>query len=99
MYYNSRFQEVGAQPPLGFFDPLGLLKGADQESFDYLRKAETKHGRIAMLAVVGHIVTTAGWRLNGDIAFGIPFSSVKSGLAAFNTIPAGTALICALSDI
>lgn len=30
--------EIGAQPPLGFFDPLGLLKDADQERFDRLRK-------------------------------------------------------------
>lgn len=29
--------ELGAQPPLGFFDPLGLLKDADQERFDRLR--------------------------------------------------------------
>jgi hypothetical protein len=47
-----------------------------------------KHGRIAMLAIVGHIYTTQGHRLDGNIAFGIPFSSMKSGLAAFDTIPA-----------
>jgi hypothetical protein len=40
-----------------------------------------------MLAVIGHIDTTAGHRASGDIAFGIPFSSVKNGLAAFDTIP------------
>ena len=53
-----------------------------------------KHGRVAMLAVLGHIDTTAGHRAAGDIAFGVPFSSVKNGLAAFDTIPAwGTAQI------
>mmetsp|Transcript_2793 Transcript_2793/g.3881 ORF Transcript_2793/g.3881 Transcript_2793/m.3881 type:complete len:203 (+) Transcript_2793:48-656(+) len=82
-------KEIGAQPPLGFFDPLGLLKNADQERFDQLRRYEVKHGRVAMLAVLGHIVTTAGWRANGDIAFGVPFSSVKNGLAALDTIPVG----------
>ena len=30
-------QELGAQAPLGFWDPLGLLKDADQERFDRLR--------------------------------------------------------------
>jgi len=40
-----------------------------------------------MLAIVGHIVTAAGYRCSGDIAFGVPFSSVKAGLAAFDTIP------------
>jgi hypothetical protein len=79
---------IGAQPPLGFFDPLGLLEDADQEKFDLYRSIETKHGRVAMLAVLGHIVTTAGVRLPGDIAYGIPFSSVKNGFAALETMPA-----------
>eukprot|EP01036_Dinobryon_divergens_P030063 gene30063-39256_t len=49
---------VGAQPPLGFWDPLGLLNDADQAKFDRLRTVETKHGRIAQLAILGHLVTT-----------------------------------------
>ena len=69
-------KEVGAQPPLGFWDPLGLLKNADQERFDTLRRYEVKHGRVAMLAVLGHIVTSKGDRFPGDIAFGVPFISV-----------------------
>eukprot|EP01035_Chromulina_nebulosa_P019371 gene19371-25238_t len=81
--------EIGAQAPLGFWDPLGLLKDADEERFQRLRTVETKHGRISMLAILGHIVTTAGVRLPGEIAFGVPFSSVKSGLAALETIPVG----------
>mmetsp|Transcript_8351 Transcript_8351/g.8508 ORF Transcript_8351/g.8508 Transcript_8351/m.8508 type:complete len:200 (+) Transcript_8351:46-645(+) len=80
--------EIGAQPPLGFWDPLGLLAEADQERFDRLRYVETKHGRIAMLAILGHLVTSAGIRLPGDIAYGLPFSEMKTGLAAFETIPA-----------
>eukprot|EP01036_Dinobryon_divergens_P034536 gene34536-44640_t len=80
--------EIGAQPPLGFWDPLGLLKDADEARFKRLREVETKHGRIAQLAILGHIVTTAGLRNPYDIAPGIPFSSIKPGLAAFDTIPA-----------
>jgi hypothetical protein len=80
--------EIGAQAPLGFWDPLGLLKDADQERFDRLRTVETKHGRISQLAILGHLVTTAGVRLPGEIAYGVPFSSVKNGLAALDTIPA-----------
>ena len=91
---------LGAQAPLGFWDPLGLLKDADQDRFDRLRIVETKHGRISMLAILGHLVTTAGIRLPGDIAYGIPFSSVKNGLAAFDTIPiAGTAQIIAFIGV
>ena len=79
---------LGAQAPLGFWDPLGLLADADQARFDRLRYVEVKHGRIAMLAILGHIVTTAGVRLPGEIAYGVPFASVKNGLAALETIPA-----------
>jgi hypothetical protein len=34
-----------------------------------LRYVEIKHGRVAMLAVLGHIVTTAGVRFPGDIDY------------------------------
>eukprot|EP01038_Epipyxis_sp_PR26KG_P008931 gene8931-12044_t len=34
-----------------------------------------------MLAVLGHITTTSGVHLPGDIAFGTPFSSVANGIA------------------
>lgn len=44
-------QELGAQAPLGFFDPLGACADGDKENFDRLRWVELKHGRIAMLAV------------------------------------------------
>jgi len=76
---------IGAQPPLGLWDPLGLLKDADQERFDRLRKVELKHGRISMLAVLGHIVTTGGYRLNGSLGLPgdeVPFKSIDNGLAA-----------------
>lgn len=39
------------------FDPLGL---SDYFPMDYLREAEIKHGRIAMMAVVGFITTDLG---------------------------------------
>lgn len=80
--------ELGAQAPLGFFDPFGILDGADQERFDRLRYVELKHGRIAMLAVLGQIVTKAGIRLPGDIDLhGTSFSSIDTGFNAFNQIP------------
>ena len=33
------------RPQLGFFDPLGLVRDADQAEFDRLREVELKHGR------------------------------------------------------
>eukprot|EP00438_Fugacium_kawagutii_P035363 Skav230118 [mRNA] locus=scaffold2446:178064:179168:- [translate_table: standard] len=41
----------GAVAPLGYFDPLGL--SGSQERFDKFRAAEVKHGRVAMLAIMG----------------------------------------------
>lgn len=79
--------EIGVQAPLGFWDPFNFLTEADQARFDRLREVEVKHGRISMLAILGHMVTTAGVRLPGEIAYGVPFASVKAGLAAFDTIP------------
>lgn len=83
------FEEaIGAQPPLGFFDPLGLLADADEDRFNRLRYVEIKHGRISMLAVLGHIVTTGGVRLPGDIDFeGTSFASIPTGIAALSKIP------------
>jgi len=40
-----------------------------------------------MLAILGHLVTTAGYRLPGNYG-DVPISSIKSGLAAFDSLPA-----------
>mmetsp|Transcript_24947 Transcript_24947/g.71263 ORF Transcript_24947/g.71263 Transcript_24947/m.71263 type:complete len:215 (+) Transcript_24947:44-688(+) len=81
--------EIGAQPPLGFFDPLGLLADADEDRFNRLRYVEIKHGRVSMLAVLGHILTTGGLRLPGNIDFaGTSFASIPTGIAALSKVPA-----------
>ena len=81
--------ELGAQPPLGFFDPLGLVADGDQARFDRLRYVELKHGRISMLAVAGYLVQEAGIRLPGDIDLsGKAFADVPNGFAALSTISA-----------
>lgn len=80
--------ELGAQAPLGFYDPFGFLDGADQARFDRLRYVELKHGRISQLAFLGQIVTRAGVHFGGD--FGdVPISSIPNGLKAFSVLPAG----------
>ena len=85
---NAFESELGVQPPLGFFDPLGLLDDADQERFDRLRYVEVKHGRIAQLAFLGNIITRAGVYLPGDIdTAGTSFDSIPNGWAAINAIP------------
>ena len=77
--------ELGAQPPLEFYDPLGLLDRADQETFDRLRYIKLKHGQISQLAFLGQITTRAGLHLPGDIdRGGHAFASFPDGLAAIN---------------
>jgi len=80
---NAFEDALGAQPPLGFFDPLGLVADGDQEKFDRLRYVEVKHGRICQLAFLGQIVTRNGIHLPGDIDYsGHSFDSYPNGLAA-----------------
>ena len=71
-------KEVGAQAPLGFFDPAGY---ATEENFDTYRYIELKHGRVAMLAVVGYLTTYSGVRLPG-------LEGTPSGFAAWSAVPA-----------
>ena len=59
-----------------------------EERFDRLRWVEIKHGRIAMLAVVDHMVQQ-NVRLPGMLSTkdSIAFADVPNGLAAFSKIP------------
>jgi len=80
--------DIGATLPLGFWDPLGLVADGDQANFDRLRLVELKHGRIAMLAVVGYLVQEAGFRWPGAIDMsGLQFADIPNGYAALETIP------------
>jgi hypothetical protein len=61
-------------PAIGFWDPARLsdftaplrnqydqsLKGSEEETIGWIRHAEIKHGRVAMLAFVGYIVQANG---------------------------------------
>jgi hypothetical protein len=85
---NAFEAELGAQAPLGFFDPLGLLDGADQSRFDRLRYVELKHGRISQLAFLGQIVNRAGIHLPGNIdSAGTSFESIPAGFKALDAMP------------
>jgi len=66
-----------------------MVTNCDQERFDRLRNVELKHGRVAMLAFLGHLTTSNGYYLPGFIskAGDLKFSDVKPGLAAFETLP------------
>jgi hypothetical protein len=77
---NSKFVgELGAQAPLGFFDPLNVCETFDQAQFDRLREIEIKHGRISMLAVTGYLTTAAGIRFPGA-------EDIPDGFAAWGAL-------------
>ena len=79
--------DFGAMLPLGFWDPLGLVADGDQAKFNRLRLVEIKHGRIAMLAVVGYLVQEAGIRLPGDLDLaGTKFADIPNGYAGLEAV-------------
>jgi len=47
----NKDQQIGAQEPLGFWDPLDYCK--DEASFRDYREKELKHGRLAMMGALG----------------------------------------------
>jgi len=81
--------DFGATLPLGFWDPLGLVADGDQAKFDRLRYVEIKHGRISMLAIIGYLVSVAGWRLPGycSISENLKFEDIPAGYAGLEAIP------------
>ncbi|CAE8621584.1 unnamed protein product [Polarella glacialis] len=46
-------KELGACPPLGYWDPFGMMAFQDETTFKKNREAELKHGRVCMAAAIG----------------------------------------------
>jgi len=82
--------ELGVQAPVGFFDPLGLAKDGDVDTFNRRRESELKHGRISMLAAMGYI-TPELFRLDGLLSptLKLSFADVPNGLKALSVVPPG----------
>eukprot|EP00565_Helicotheca_tamesis_P009646 CAMPEP_0185727754 /NCGR_PEP_ID=MMETSP1171-20130828/3355_1 /TAXON_ID=374046 /ORGANISM="Helicotheca tamensis, Strain CCMP826" /LENGTH=199 /DNA_ID=CAMNT_0028396381 /DNA_START=29 /DNA_END=628 /DNA_ORIENTATION=- len=81
--------ELGAQVPLGYWDPLRVLSHVDNdEKFTFFREAEITHGRVAMLAMLGQLVVRAGFHWDGDFE-GVAYADIPPGFAAFDVMPAG----------
>ena len=81
--------KLGVQAPLGFFDPLGMLKDAPEAYFEDLRAKELKHGRIAQLAFLGNIVVLSGIRFPGSLSYDGPkFADLPNhGIEAIQQVP------------
>ncbi|CAK0856286.1 unnamed protein product, partial [Prorocentrum cordatum] len=81
--------ETGVQPPVGFWDPLGLSSDGSAFNFARRREVELKHGRVSMFATIGYIVPEY-YKLPGFLSpsYGIQFSEVPNGLGALSKVPA-----------
>merc|ERR1712024_403831 len=82
--------ELGVQAPVGYWDPLGLGKDGDADVFRRRREVEIKHGRVCMIATIGFMVTSLGYRFPGELSpsTGITFAKVPAGLEAISAVPA-----------
>lgn len=80
--------EMGVQPPLGYWDPLGLSRGGDSAIFYRRRTVEIKHGRVCMLASIGYMMCEFyRWPGYASPSQKIAFTGIPNGLAAFSQLP------------
>jgi len=79
--------DIGVLPPLGVYDPLGLIGTRDMKRYEVM---EIKHGRAAMLGFVHTILIEAGARFPGYISptAGLKFEDIPGGaFAALEALP------------
>merc|ERR1712226_607387 len=80
--------ELGVQPPVGFWDPLGFCDDGDEFDFRRRRCVEIKHGRVSMLACIGYIVPEYfKWPGYISPSTGIKFADTPNGLKGLSMIP------------
>jgi len=101
-------KEIGATLPLcepkeGMtrWDPAGLSSGKNADKFDLYRAAEVKHGRVAMIAVVG-LVAQHYFRFKGIVGQEVySLEDVPAGFGAITTYPSsvGFAIIVLIAGI
>merc|ERR1719263_1315652 len=80
----------GIQAPVGFFDPLNLAGQASEETLNWYRAADIKHGRVAMAAFLGCVVTGLGVHWPGAIDLsGTSFAALGEGdiFSAWDKMP------------
>mgnify|MGYP001995444246 CR=1 FL=1 len=85
----SMFKEgdIGVTPPLGVWDPLGLISKRDMRRYEIM---EIKHGRAAMLGFLHIIAIEAGIRVPGylSVSQDLKFSDVPAGcFASLEAVP------------
>merc|ERR1719480_276058 len=80
--------ELGVQPPTGFWDPAGYCSDGDVFDFTRRQRVEIKHGRVSMLACLGYIVPEyAKFPGYCSVTSGIKFADIGTGLSALLKVP------------
>lgn len=75
--------QAGASLPFGYFDPLGLAPSTES-GFKKFRESELKHGRVAMIAVLGVLVAESGLTFFGNEIDGPAILQYQQAEAVFN---------------
>merc|ERR1712113_1094894 len=78
---------IGVLPPLGVYDPLGLIETRDMRRYEIM---EIKHGRAAMLGFLHVIAIEAGIRVPGYLStsMDLKFADVPAGcFASLEAVP------------
>merc|ERR1719243_148868 len=79
--------DIGVLPPLGVYDPLGLIETRDMRRYEIM---EIKHGRAAMLGFLHVIAIEAGVRVPGYLStsMDLKFADVPAGcFASLEAVP------------
>eukprot|EP00933_Yihiella_yeosuensis_P060491 TRINITY_DN63245_c0_g1_i1.p1 TRINITY_DN63245_c0_g1~~TRINITY_DN63245_c0_g1_i1.p1 ORF type:complete len:472 (-),score=124.60 TRINITY_DN63245_c0_g1_i1:189-1544(-) len=80
--------ELGATLPMKYFDPLGMSKDGDADTFRRRRVAEIKNGRVAMWACIGYIVPEYfRWPGYCSPSMDVKFADMPNGIQALYKIP------------
>merc|ERR1711998_586767 len=74
--------DIGVLPPLGVYDPLGLIETRDMRRYEIM---EVKHGRAAMLGFLHVIAVEAGVKIPTEECLAAPTGLIDS----LNAVPAG----------
>jgi hypothetical protein len=86
---TAPFGKIGMMgTPAKCWDPIGFTERTTDPLLLWYRAAELKHSRVAMLACTGWLVNQAELYFPGNLAPGMPFSSLgKNPLEAWNATP------------
>jgi len=79
--------DIGVTPPLGVYDPLGLIETKDMRRFEIM---EIKHGRAAMFGFLHIVLIHAGVRFPGYLSIeqDIKFADMPVGcFASLEAVP------------